>query len=151
MTKKHTSKLYDNELLVINNNILNMAKLSQNAINNAIKVFLENDILLAKNIILQDALIDKAELNLDELCLEIIARRQPLGQDLRFIVAVLKMVTDFERLGDLAVNISERMIKINESKAQVSFLDLKPMALCVQEMMSDILKALDKKDDKRAL
>jgi len=73
------------------------------------KAFAERDAELAKLTIRSDSQIDTLEVEIDELCLQVLARRQPVASDLRFITATLKLVTDLERIGDLCVNMCERV------------------------------------------
>src|SRR5687767_8666329 len=116
MTTSHTNKAYESELRLLRDRILVIASRIEKMIESSVQALKENDIVLAKKTVDYDKSIDRDEMIIDRQCIELLARRQPLGQDLRFIVAVIKMVTYFERLGDLAVKICHRVIKLNKGE-----------------------------------
>lgn len=148
--KTHTNKVYENELRMLEEKILLIAERVQEIINNSILALEKNDIALAKSTIEYDKYIDREELLIDDQCISMLAKRQPLGTDLRLIVSVLKMVTDFERLGDLAVNICERVIKLKNPPKDLDIDNLKKMAYLVQEMIKNTIAAFFHKDTKKA-
>jgi phosphate transport system protein len=97
-----------------------------------------------------DRTIDRLEVELDGQCMQILARRQPVASDLRFITLVLKVVTDLERMGDLAVNISERVLELTGEVPLKPYVDLPRMAIEAQSMLRDALDAFVAKDVERA-
>lgn len=102
----------------------------------------KRDEILAQNIIDNDIIIDEAEVEIEEDCLKILALHQPVAIDLRFIVAVLKMNSDLERIGDLAVNIAERAIFLaGKPRVNIS-VDLVEMAHKTMTMLRNSLDAL---------
>src|SRR5690606_10087701 len=80
----------------------------------AMRSFSERNVQLARSTMHIDRIIDQLELEIDERCLQILARRQPVASDLRFITTTLKLVTDLERIGDLCVNLCERVIELGD-------------------------------------
>jgi len=88
---------------------------------------------------------------IDRQCLELLAQRQPLGQDLRFVVSVLKMVTYFERIGDLAGKICQRVIKLKGQQKLAPLEGIENMASLVQEMIKEVIEAFLLQDNSRAL
>lgn len=146
----HTNKAYASELRLLRDRILLIAGRVEKMIANSIKALRENDATLARQTIDYDKSIDRDELIIDRQCIELLARRQPLGQDLRFIVAVLKMVTYFERLGDLAVKISQRVIKLKRAESKYNVDGIEEMAAGVQAMIKDTLEAFLLKDYQKA-
>jgi phosphate transport system protein len=90
------------------------------------------------------------EIDIDELCMVILARRQPVASDLRFITMALKLVTDLERIGDLGVNISERVVELNDEPQLKPYVDLPRMADEVQSMLREALDAFVAGDPDRA-
>lgn len=90
-----------------------MAARVERMIELAARAMLERDGELIKQVISEDQQVNIAEIEIDDLCLRILALRQPMGPDLRFITQALKMVTDLERIGDLAVNVAERARDLN--------------------------------------
>jgi phosphate transport system protein len=110
-------------------------------IDNAMKAFVGRDTALAQATIDQDQQIDELELAIDELCLQILARRQPVASDLRFITTSLKLVTDLERIGDLAVNISERVVELCKEPASAGHQAIPRISGVAQAMLHDALDA----------
>ena len=116
----------------------------------AVKAIADRDTALAKQVIEKDMEIDQAEIDVEEECLKILALHQPVAVDLRYIVAVLKLNNDLERIGDLAVNIAERAEFINSKvKIEIPF-DFDGLAEKTQTMLRDSLDALVYMDAKRA-
>ena len=97
-----------------------------------------------------DDQINRLEVEIDDLCLRILARRQPVASDLRFITIALKIVTDLERIGDLGVNICERVIELNAEPPLKPYLDLPRMAEAAQGMVREALDAFVAGDADRA-
>ena len=96
------------EMKEVQNKLIELSVLVEDSLDNALKAIKENDLELAKNVISQDRKIDMMEVHLEEEGLKTLALYQPVATDLRFIVAVLKINNDLERVGDLAVNIAKR-------------------------------------------
>lgn len=148
--KGHTNKAYASELRLLRDRIALIANRVEKMMMNSIKALKERDATLARQTIDYDKTIDRDEMIIDRQCIELLARRQPLGQDLRFVVAVIKMVTYFERLGDLAVKISQRVIKLGPLENQYRIDGLEKMALAVQLMIKETLDAFLLRDYKKA-
>ena len=110
MQRRHTDREYEQELETLRERVLLMGARVEQMIDHSIRAFVERSRPLASATIDQDGQIDALELEIDELCLQVLARRQPVASDLRFITTSLKLVTDLERIGDLAVNICERVL-----------------------------------------
>jgi phosphate transport system protein len=90
------------------------------------------------------------EIAIDERCLKLLALRQPMAADLRFITSAMKIVTDLERMGDQAVNIAERVISLNQEPQLKPYLDIPKMAEIAQSMVKDVLDAFVNQDSKLA-
>jgi len=105
MPESHTVQEYENQLTELRTRLLEMAERVREMISNAIEALSEGDVELAEQTIEQDKRVNSDEMETDQLCLVILAKRQPMASDLRFISIAMKMVTDLERIGDLAVNI----------------------------------------------
>jgi phosphate transport system protein len=117
---------------------------------NAVKAMVERDVNLARRTIDNDAKVNQHEIDTDELCLVILAKRQPMGSDLRFVTLALKMVTDLERIGDLAVNICERAIELSSEPPLRNYDDIVRTADLVQSMVRDAIDAFVRADDLKA-
>lgn len=104
----HTDREYHQQLDAMRENALKMAGLVESMIGSAVTALLTADERLAQEVILKDHEVDQLELEIDDLAVTILALWQPMASDLRLVILCFKMVTDLERIGDLAVNISER-------------------------------------------
>jgi phosphate transport system protein len=105
-----------------------MAGLAERAIRNAIEALVKRDTSLAEKIIREDKQIDEMELHIDDRCLKLLALHQPLAADLRFITSTLRINMELERIGDLAGNIAERVISLNQEPQLKPYIDLLPSA-----------------------
>jgi len=104
----HTSREFERELRTLRDRLLSMAGRAEQQIARALESISNRDDELAATVIAEDVKIDQDELEIDEQAFLILARRQPVASDLRFLMLALKIVTDLERIGDLAVNIAKR-------------------------------------------
>jgi len=150
MRKTHTDRIYESELSQLRERILLMAGKVEKMIAQSVRALVEYDIELAKETIEADNQVNHDEIVSDELCLIILARRQPMALDLRFITLALKMVTDLERIGDLAVNISERVTDLGSKLPPNLYIDIKRMASIVQSMIRDAIDAFVAGDVEKA-
>jgi phosphate transport system protein len=141
MNRGHTDREYDNQLRQLRDKLLLMAGHVESMIASSVKALIDRDIPLAERTISNDQKVNQAEIEIDELCLVILAKRQPMASDLRFITLALKMVTDLERIGDLGVNISERAIDLAREPALRNYDDIQRTAEHVQNMVRDAIDA----------
>lgn len=145
-SRRHTDREYEAELAQVRERLLRMAGRVEEMIGNSVRALGERDAALARATIECDHKVNKAEVETDELCLRILARRQPMASDLRFLTLALKMVTDLERIGDLAVNICERAIDLQSEPRLEGFDTLVRMADVVQSMVRDAIDAFVRND-----
>lgn len=108
----HTDREYEAELEKLKESLLLMGARTEELLAQAMRAFADRDDAAAKATMGIDRQIDQLELDIDQLCLRILARRQPVASDLRFITTTMKLVTDLERIGDLGVNICERVVEL---------------------------------------
>ena len=108
----------------------------------AVKSFQENDTELAQTVINHDTIIDELEVEVEEECLKALALYQPVAIDLRFIIAVMKMTSDLERIGDLAADIAKNGISINKAAKPKIPLDLHQMTYLVKTIVRKSLDSL---------
>ena len=139
--REHTNREYEGELRKLREQLLRMGAKVEEVIRGSIEALLERNTDLATHMIAVDRRINQMEVDIDGLCLSILARRQPVASDLRFITMALKLVTDLERIGDLGVNISERVIELNAEVPLKPYVDLPNMANEVQTMLREALDA----------
>ena len=101
---------FEKQLATLNNELTNMGKLCEIAIEKATKSLSDGNMVLAREVIQADAEIDQAEKDIERLCLKLLLQQQPVASDLRLVSAALKMITDMERIGDQASDIAEIII-----------------------------------------
>ncbi len=111
MTAEHTSKQFDIDLEAVRSKVLKMGGLVEEQVKKAITALHDGNILLADEVIFNDHRVNDFEISIDEDCTHIIARRQPEAIDLRLVLAIIKTITDLERIGDEAEKIA-RMAKL---------------------------------------
>jgi len=131
--------IFDEELNALKEKILKLGCMVENAIRDSVKALVERDSELSKEVIKKDHLINALDVGIDEECVRLIALRQPMARDLRFITTAMKITTDLERMGDFAVNIAERAIELNEEPQLKSFVNIPKMAEIAQSMVRDAL------------
>jgi phosphate transport system protein len=113
----HTNKDFEQELRTLRERLATMGEKAAQQIARAMQALAERDDALARAVIDGDAEIDRDEVDADELALQILATRQPVASDLRFLTMSLKFVVDLERIGDLAVGIARRVLELNRLPA----------------------------------
>lgn len=148
--RRHTDHEFEAELQRLKDQLLLLGGTVENLIARSIRALLERDSGLAQSSILIDAAVNQLEKEIDELCLQILARRQPVASDLRFVTTALKIVTDLERMGDLAVNICKRVIELNTEPQLRPYVDLELMAGIAKSMLREALDAFVESDGDRA-
>lgn len=136
------SKHLQREIENLKKKILNLGARVETAVHEAIRSIDERDAVLAQKIIDEDEQIDDTEITVEEECLKILALHQPVAIDLRFIVAVLKINNDLERIGDLAVNIAERSAFLASQPEVKSSFDFAKMCKETEAMLKMSLDAL---------
>ncbi|MCX5802896.1 MAG: phosphate signaling complex protein PhoU, partial [Proteobacteria bacterium] len=146
MMEGHIYKAFDMELKELKEKLLYEGALVEKAIKDAIKALLERYSELAVKVIEDDDIINAKEVETDEFCLKLLALRQPAARDLRFITTAIKINYDLERIGDMAVNICERVLELNQEPQLKPYIDLPTMANIVQLMVKESLDAFVKED-----
>ncbi|NWF99129.1 MAG: phosphate signaling complex protein PhoU [Nitrospirae bacterium] len=131
--------VFENELEELRGNILKLGYMVENAIRDSVSSLVERDTKLAEEVIKRDHLINALDVKIDEECVRLIALRQPMARDLRLITTAMKITTDLERMGDLAVNIAERAIELNQEPQLKPFVNIPKMAKIAQSMVRDAL------------
>lgn len=140
-TRQHSSREFEAELQSLKNALLGMGGRVEALLGDAVTALVERDSDLARRTIAADRDIDRSEMEIDELTLKILALRQPVGSDLRFLATALKIVTDLERVGDLCVNMCERVLELNTEPQLKPYIDLPRMATRVSGILRTSLDA----------
>ena len=145
-----TETHFQKELKELKENLLRMSALVEEALRNSVQSLVKRDSDLARKTFEFEDRINKMEIALDDMCLKLLALRQPMAADLRFITSAMKITTDLERMGDQAVNISERAISLNQEPQIKPYIDIPRMTEIVQSMVKDVLDAFVNRDPKLA-
>jgi phosphate transport system protein len=148
--RQHTDREYESELRKIREHLLLMGAKVEEMLEQSMKSLVQGDGDLAQKTIDFDKQINRLEIEIDEQCLRVLARRQPVASDLRFITMALKLVTDLERMGDLCVNICERVIELTEHPPLKPYVEVTSMANAAQGMLREALDAFVAEDAERA-
>lgn len=150
MNREHIVKQYDTELNDIRKKLLEMGGKVETMISNSIKALVDRDSELAERTITSDREVNHLEIEIDEKCLEVLARWQPTARDLRFLTLALKIVTDLERMGDQCVSIASRVKELNEEPPLKPYIDLPRLAEASGIMVKEALNAFVRGDVKLA-
>jgi len=137
---------FEEQLTVLNDMLIEMGQMIETAINMATKALVNQDTELAKKAISFDLEIDQKEQDIESLCLKLLMQQQPVARDLRLISAALKMITDMERIGDQAADISELTILIAGTPFIKKLEHIPQMAGATVKMVTESIEAFVKKD-----
>jgi phosphate transport system protein len=132
---------FDDELQSLKEQILRMGGLAEEQVQGALRALVERDSDLARKIIENDRQVNTMDVAIDEECLRLLALQQPTARDLRFITTAMKISTELERISDLAENICERAIELNEEPQLKPYIDIPRMANWALKMVKDALDA----------
>ena len=146
----HISRIFDEELRELKESLLYEGELVQKAVRDAVTALLTRDSDVARKVIADDDLINTKEVEIDEFCLKLLALRQPAAKDLRFIATAIKINYDLERMGDMAVNICERVLELNQEPQLKPYIDLPRAAEIAQTMVKESLDAFVREDPELA-
>ncbi len=146
---KHISRQFNTELDKVRSQVLVMGGLVEKQLDDAIVSMHNQDFKLAEKVKATDVKINSLEVAIDESCTRIIAKRQPAASDLRLILAIIKTITDLERIGDVAERIA-CMVLENANKPQPPLISLENMAYRTIKMLHDVLDAFARLDDEAA-
>jgi len=131
--------------------LVEMVNLSKTAVEKSVQSLAHQDIKLAEQIIQDDQKINELEEQIDNIIIQLIAQQQPVASDLRAIIAGLKISSDIERIGDLAVNIAKSIIHIGDGPLIKPIVDIPKMAEKALDMLNNVIKAYIEKDIKLAI
>jgi len=135
------------ELDELQSRLLEMAGLVESAIHQSVAALVQRDEEAAKEVLWKEALINQKDIEVDEFATRLLALYQPMARDMRFLTAVIKMNGDLERMGDLAVNITERALSLMREAPVKPLVDIPKMANLAEEMVRKSLDALVKRDE----
>lgn len=151
MAMEHTVKSFDEQLRRLNEIILRMGGLAEAGLSASIQAVTKRDVDLAAEIVRDDAKIDELNREVDELAVRLLALRQPMANDLREIVAALRISADVERIGDYAANIAKRAIAMSEMRPSRSLPGIARMGRLAQRLIKEVLDAYAEKNAEKAV
>ena len=145
------ARLLEHDLEALKERVLKMGSQVEDAIRKSIKALTERDRALAIAVIDGDRTVNTCDVEIEEECIRLLALWQPTGSNLRFITTAIKIITDLERMGDLAVDICERAMELMDEPPLKPYIDIPRMAEAAQKMLKDSLDAFVAKDASLAL
>jgi phosphate transport system protein len=148
---QHTDKTFEEELARLRAAILEMGGLVEDQIAQAIHALVQRDEVVARSVIERDHTVNRLDVEIDDLCIKLLALRQPAGRDLRLITTALKITTDLERIGDLGTHIAERALEIRAELPLKPYIDIPRMADLARDMVHRSLDAFVREDAELAL
>ncbi len=149
---QHISQQFNEELEEIRNLVMGMGGLVEQQLADAITALVEGDSAMGEQVIANDHKVNGLEVNIDEECMRVLARRQPAAGDLRLIVAVIKTITDLERIGDQAERVGRMAVRLADADMKKShYVELQHLGNHVREMLHDALDAFTRMDAEAAL
>ncbi|QIB64392.1 phosphate signaling complex protein PhoU [Kineobactrum salinum] len=145
--KQHISAQFNAELESVKNHLLEMGGLVEQQIGKAVEALLHRDSGVAEEVVAGDERVNDMEISIDEECFRILARRQPAASDLRLVLAISKVTTDLERIGDEASKIGRQAIKATEEGgSSTSFVEIRHIGAHVSDMLRRALDAFARLD-----
>jgi len=149
--RPHSDSHYEEELKQLHARILEMGGFIEKQIASALTALVDRDDDLARVTIDRDHSVNRMDVDIDELCIRLLALHQPTARDLRLITTGLKITTDMERIGDMAVNVCERALELSREPQLKPFIDIPRMADVAQQMLRESLDAFVREDSALAL
>ncbi|MEW6545238.1 MAG: phosphate signaling complex protein PhoU [Nitrospirota bacterium] len=137
---------FDDELADLKQKLLRMAALAEDQINKALSALVSRDSGLAKQVIERDHEVNALDVEIDEDCIRLLALHQPAARDLRLITTAMKIATELERISDLAENICERAVELNEEPQLKPYIDIPRMGNWARTMVKESIDAFVKGD-----
>jgi phosphate transport system protein len=142
MTQRH----FDDELADLKTTLLRMAGLAEDQIDKALTALVTRDSGLARHVIERDHQVNTLDVEIDEECIRLLALHQPAARDLRLVTTAMKISTELERISDLAENVSERTIELNEEPQLKPYIDIPLMGKMARMMVKESIDAFVKDD-----
>jgi len=139
--REHTSKQYEQQLRSLKEKLLLIGYKAETSIADATRALVERRPSLAQRVVDEDDEVDRLELEIDDICFEILAREQPVASDLRFITTAMKIVGDIERIGDNGVNIARGALEIMHEPELKPIIDIPVAAAAAQRILKESLDA----------
>ena len=148
----HISQKFNDELEEIRSQLLEMGGMVEQQVKDAVQSLLDGDTRLAKEVRAKDQQVNHLQLEIDEFCTQILARRQPAASDLRLVLVVIRATADLERIGDEASKVARATLKLAEEGASPrGYIEVRHLGNHVRQMVQDALNAFARFDSAKAL
>ncbi len=144
--RTHTSSEFESELQELRRLLLELGAKVEMMMAKSVESLTRRDSHIARGVIEEDQDVNTLEMDVNDLCVQMVALRQPTAVDLRFITTGLKIASDLERVGDLAVNVCERALELNEEPPLKPYIELPRMAHASSQMLRESLDSFIKED-----
>jgi phosphate transport system protein len=141
---------FDKELKKINSDLLKMAAMTESAIHKSVEALKVQDKKIAQEVIDEDRNIDQIEIRIEEQSIDLLALRQPMAKDLRFLTTGMKINAELERIADLAVNIAQRVVDLIGKPLVKPLIDIPRLAEVAKKMVKDAIDAFVNRDENLA-
>ncbi len=138
---------FQEELELLKTRLLEMGGLAEDRVRMAVRALVERDMNALETVLVSDEAINRLHIEIDDRCLKLLALHQPVAVDLRAIVSAVKINTDLERVGDLAINIAEASTRYIQHPPVKELIDIPRMATVAQDMLRDALDAFVRRDE----
>ena len=148
---KHIVTSFEVDLKKLRDMIAGMGGLVERAVADATGALIQHDPDVAASVVAADPKIDVEERKIEQFAVQLLALRQPVADDLRQVVAALKVITDLERIGDYSANIAKRSLVINKLSSQLAMSGLGQMARLVQQNLKTVIDAVGEADPQKAI
>lgn len=142
---------YSEQIRELEHDLLEMGSRAEQMVGEAVESLVRLDVKLATAVLAKDDDIDERDLSIESRCLRLLALQQPMAGDLRVVGTAMKMITDIERIGDLAVDIAKIAMKVEKEFGEPSFIDIPKMANCARIMVREALEAFVRRDIQRVI
>ncbi len=137
---------FNDQIKVLEHDLLEMGSRAEQMVGEAVESLSKLDTALARGVLAKDDDIDERDLSIESRCLQMLALQQPMAGDLRVIGTAMKMITDIERIGDLAVDIAKISMKVEKEFGETTFIDIPGMANIARSMLCEVLEAYVRRD-----
>ena len=151
MTREHIVRSYDADIDELVNLISQMGGLAETQVAGALAALTRRDTDAAERVIVADSKLDDLEEQIDQLSVQLFAKRQPMAEDLRLIAMSLKISNDLERVGDYAASVAKRAKRLDAGVQLPALTSLGRMGALVQEMVTEVVDAYIERDDRQAM
>jgi phosphate transport system protein len=144
--QSHGRQVFSDQIRALEHDLLDMGSRAERMVGEAVDALWRLDTPLAMAVVKKDDEIDQRDFSIEMRCLELLALQQPMAGDLRVVGAAMKIITDIERIGDLAVDIAKIAMKIDKEYGESSFIDIPGMARVARSMLCEVLEAYVRRD-----